>query len=325
MTLRILHHNDPDGYASAYIVFDFALKSNLVASRSEIVFHSMAYGLPIPSEIDYEKDRVIMVDFSLQPLHIMEEFAALFPVGQFIWIDHHKTSIDMEELSSADLKSIPGIREVSDKKGLPIAACELTWQFFHPGEDLPPGLEMLGGWDTWRYVAQGDVQPKYFIQYCNSINCTPYTDEGQEFWEKVLLSGFDAYDPRGWLYDVVLPEGKAIDRYRTHDNVKRIKGSGFAGKFGGYSAIMVNDSGSSLLFEGFKPAPSEVELMVSFKLTKYGYFTVSLYSVQEHIDCGAIAKQLGEASPIPSGGGHKGAAGFQCTWAYLDSLIERNV
>lgn len=320
MILRILHHNDPDGYASAYIVFDFALKSNLVASRSEIVFHSMAYGQPIPSEIDYERDRVIMVDFSLQPLHIMEEFVARFPVGQFIWIDHHKTSIDMEELSSVGLKEIPGIREVSSK-GVPIAACELTWQFFHPGEDLPRGLEMLGGWDTWRYVQQEDVQPKYFIQYCNSINCTPYSDEGQEFWWRVLES---SEDPHGWLQDVVLREGKAVDRFRTQDNVKRIKGSGFVGKFGGYSAIMVNDAGGSLLFEGFNPAPSEVDLMVAFKLTKQGYFSVSLYSVQEHIDCGAIAKKLGEAGPQPSGGGHKGAAGFQCNWAYIESLIERN-
>lgn len=319
--LRILHHNDPDGYASAYIVFDFALKSNLVNSVSDIHFHSMAYGQPIPAVIDYVQDRVIMVDFSLQPLHIMEEFAALFPVGQFIWIDHHKTSIDMEELSSLGLKDLPGIREVSDKNGRPIAACELTWQFFHPEEDLPPGIEMLGGWDTWRYEKEGDMRSKFFIQYCNSINCIPHSQEGQTFWENVLLATDNRHD---WLYENVLLEGQAIDRFRTSDNVKRIKGSGFLGKFGGYSAIMVNDAGGSLLFEGFNPAPSEVDLMVSFKLTKYGYFTVSLYSVQEHIDCGAIAKQFGEAGPIPSGGGHKGAAGFQCNWAYIESLIERN-
>jgi oligoribonuclease NrnB/cAMP/cGMP phosphodiesterase (DHH superfamily) len=322
MTLRILHHNDPDGYASAYIVFDFALKSELVNLVSEIKFHSMAYGQPVPVEIDYSQDRVIMVDFSLQPLRAMEEFAARFPVGQFIWIDHHQTSIDMEELSSFGLKDIPGIREVSDKKGRPTAACELTWQFFFPGEDLPPGIEMLGGWDTWRYVKEEDSRSKFFIQYCNSINCTPYSQEGQTFWENILLANDNPHD---WLYENVLREGEAIDRFRTNDNVKRIKGSGFAGKFGGYSAIMVNDAGGSLLFEGFKPAPSEVDLMVAFKFTKNGYFTVSLYSVQEHIDCGAIAKKLGEAGPIPSGGGHKGAAGFQCNWSYLESIIERNV
>jgi nanoRNase/pAp phosphatase (c-di-AMP/oligoRNAs hydrolase) len=32
---------------------------------------------------------------------------------------------------------------------------------------------------------------------------------------------------------------------------------------------------------------------------------VSLYSTRDDIDCGAIAKTYG-------GGGHKGAAGFQC-------------
>jgi nanoRNase/pAp phosphatase (c-di-AMP/oligoRNAs hydrolase) len=34
-------------------------------------------------------------------------------------------------------------------------------------------------------------------------------------------------------------------------------------------------------------------------------FTVSVYSTNPNIDCGAICKKYG-------GGGHKGAAGFQC-------------
>jgi nanoRNase/pAp phosphatase (c-di-AMP/oligoRNAs hydrolase) len=37
-----------------------------------------------------------------------------------------------------------------------------------------------------------------------------------------------------------------------------------------------------------------------------GMGTVSLYSTKPEIDCGEIARTFG-------GGGHKGAAGFQCT------------
>ena len=109
------------------------------------------------------------------------------------------------------------------------------------------------------------------------------------------------------------------------EHTKSIRGQGFYGKFGAYTAMMINRGGNSTLFEnGVKP-PSEYELMVTFYLTKHGYWTVSLYSVQDHIHCGDIAKKLGEAGPKPSGGGHKGAAGFQCDWPYIEKLIERSL
>lgn len=321
MTLRILHHNDPDGFASAYIVYDYALGARIAESAQDICFHSMAYGMPIPAEIDYAKDSIVMVDFSLQPLSVMEAFAARIPEKQFVWIDHHKTSVDMEKESPGILATIPGVRRVNDDAGIPIAACELTWKFFRPDEDVPAGIELLGSWDTWRYVAQNNINAKYFITYCNSIDCFADSPEGQEFWSKVISS---TNDPYGWLMDTVVREGEVISRILKIENRKRILGRGFAGKFAGYSAIMTNDRGSSLMFEDYKVPPSEVDLMVSFLYSKEGFWNVSLYSTQDHIDCGATAKRLGEAGPIPSGGGHKGAAGFQCDWPYIEKLMERN-
>jgi oligoribonuclease NrnB/cAMP/cGMP phosphodiesterase (DHH superfamily) len=318
--LRILHHNDPDGYASAHIVFDYALRTNLVKSYTDIHFHSMAYGMPLPPEIDYAHDSLVMVDFSLQPIAVMEEFLAKVPRGQLVWIDHHKTSVELEEVLPELLKPIPGVRQVNDAEGVPIAACELTWKFFHPGEEIPVGIKLLGSWDTWRWNTEENEQPKYFIQYCHSINCTPYTAEGREFWSKILIADNDPY---GWLFDTVLAEGIAIDRFQKNEHKKRIRGKGFAGKFGGHSAIIVNDASSSLLFEDFSVSPDDVDLMVSFHYTRHGYWSVSLYSKQENVDCGAIAKKLGETGPQPSGGGHKGAAGFQCDWPYIEFLIER--
>jgi oligoribonuclease NrnB/cAMP/cGMP phosphodiesterase (DHH superfamily) len=280
----------------------------------------MAYGQPIPEEINYANDSVIMVDFSLQPLSVMEDFVSKLPRGQFVWIDHHKTSLDMEEASLDLLKPIPGVRKVVDAEGTPIAACELTWKFFHSDDPMPPGIELLGSWDTWRHEKEGNEKARQFITYCNSVDCLPYSPEGREFWARVLQSTNDEY---GWLYDTVLREGSVISRYQKTDYRKRVLGRGFSGKFGGYSAIMINDSASSLLFEDFRVSPDTVDLMVAFTYTKHGYWTISMYSKQEHIDCGAIAKQLGEAGPKPSGGGHKDAAGFQADWTYIEKLTER--
>ena len=47
------------------------------------------------------------------------------------------------------------------------------------------------------------------------------------------------------------------------------------------------------------------DLMITFCRRKDHKWNVSLYSTKEHVDCGAVAKSFG-------GGGHKGAAGFQC-------------
>jgi len=321
MTLRIIHHNDPDGYASAYIVYDYALGARIADSAEDICFHSMAYGRPIPKEIDYEHDSVIMVDFSLQPLDVMEMFAARIPVKQFVWIDHHQTTVDMEKKSPGILQRVPGIRTVNDNAGIPISACELTWKFFHPEDEIPAGIRLVGSWDTWRHMEQNDIDAKDFQAYCSSIDCTVFTAEGREFWSKVLAS---TNDPYGWLMDTAVREGKGVRRVLKDENKKRILSRGFLGNFAEYSAIITNDRGSSLMFEDYKVSPSEVDLMVSFIYTKEGFWTVSLYSVHtDRIDCGAIAKKLGEAGPTPSGGGHKGAAGFQCDWPYIEKLIER--
>lgn len=47
------------------------------------------------------------------------------------------------------------------------------------------------------------------------------------------------------------------------------------------------------------------DLMITFVRRTDKLWNVSLYSTKEDVDCGAIAKAFG-------GGGHKGAAGFQC-------------
>ena len=51
--------------------------------------------------------------------------------------------------------------------------------------------------------------------------------------------------------------------------------------------------------------PEVHDVMVTFQRTPQRQWTVSLYSTKDNVDCGAVAEAFG-------GGGHKGAAGFQC-------------
>lgn len=61
---------------------------------------------------------------------------------------------------------------------------------------------------------------------------------------------------------------------------------------------------SSQFFEGMFD-PEKHDVMCAYAHMKDGRWKVGLYSTKPGIDCGAIAKSFG-------GGGHKGAAGFQC-------------
>jgi uncharacterized protein len=75
----------------------------------------------------------------------------------------------------------------------------------------------------------------------------------------------------------------------------------------GFRAICVNKGfTNSKVFDSVWDATRH-DMMITFcrlPLPK-GQWTVSLYSDKPEVDCGAIAKSF-------SGGGHKGAAGFQC-------------
>jgi nanoRNase/pAp phosphatase (c-di-AMP/oligoRNAs hydrolase) len=66
--------------------------------------------------------------------------------------------------------------------------------------------------------------------------------------------------------------------------------------------------------------------MVTFQWIGLDYITVSMYTEKiDKFNVGELAKILGNAGDIPSGGGHPGAAGFQCGWEYFRSLIENPI
>src|SRR3989304_3771440 len=59
----------------------------------------------------------------------------LLPGRQFVWIDHHKPSL--EQLGPA-MAAVPGEREDGT------AACVLTWRTFFPGRPVPRAGPLIG-------------------------------------------------------------------------------------------------------------------------------------------------------------------------------------
>jgi len=317
---RILYHMDADGHASGAIVATALLRDGV--EEKEIDFHPINYGMEVPL-LDYKNDNVYMVDFSLQPDEKMVDFCEKLG-DRLVWIDHHDTAVDIER--KYNLHSVGGLRAATfyDLDGRPdddrkISACELVWIFNFPNDDIPRFIELIGEWDTWRWKDMDQSDAPLMMFYLRSDDFNP--KRNLWWWRtniNLALEHPEAVESS--LNDDWLPTGSALRGYQVSQDKGLMYSKAFEGEFAGHSAILVNQLGNSEMFKALYD-PKKHDLRVTFQFIKGQYWSISFYSENPDIHCGDLAKKLGEAGPIPSGGGHAGAAGFQTTWEYLSTLI----
>jgi oligoribonuclease NrnB/cAMP/cGMP phosphodiesterase (DHH superfamily) len=289
------HSADLDGHCSGAIVKYFNPECELIPIN---------YGQDFPWDKISPKEKVFMVDFSLQPFTNMERLATL---ADLIWIDHHQTAID--DYEKAELR----------QNGLPIAgvqrngtgACELTWEYFSK-DPWPFAVQLLAEYDVWNHTDERTLPFQYGLRMQNT---DPRTGEAMALW-KILFCKEE-------IVKALINAGKTILAYEAQTDAKFCKAYAFETIMPAYSmnlagpapadvppilrAICVNKGfTNSKVFDSVY-VPAKHDLMITFcrlPLPKKQW-TISLYSDKSEVDCGAIAKSFG-------GGGHKGAAGFQC-------------
>jgi oligoribonuclease NrnB/cAMP/cGMP phosphodiesterase (DHH superfamily) len=277
------HSADLDGHCSGAIVKFIYPECDMLGIN---------YGQDFPwSEIG-ENEIVYMVDFSLQPFSDMEKLNQLC---HLIWIDHHKTAIQ-DAIDSGTV--FYGIQRDG------IGACALVWEFLCDGEDTPNAVQLLAEYDVWDHSRTETLPFQYGMRF--EENTTP---ENQDLWRPLFRDVF--------VGDII-NTGETILKYEDRQNEKFCKAYSFETIMPayppsqdeippGYKAIACNRGfTNSKLFESVYD-PKIHDMMVTFcrlKLPAHKW-TVSMYSTKENVDCGAVAKAFG-------GGGHKGAAGFQC-------------
>jgi len=274
------HRVDFDGECSAAIV---KLK------YSNCTLMPVNYGDPIDFSDVMTNEQVWIVDFSF-PSDKMRELVEKVGPYNVTWIDHHKTSIE-----KAEFPNLPGVRQIGQ------AACELTWNIVNPDQTMPLAVKLLGRYDVW------DLQHKdyTFAFQCgmraNKTNPLTHLD----FWEKLLNA--DVKAPGGTtnnLFYKLLADGAIIYQYEQVVNAEDSKVFCFESELDGHSAICVNRPRTSSAFFDEMLKEKEYDLQIVF-WRKKSYWKISLYSVTAGIDVSAIASKYG-------GGGHKGAAGFEC-------------
>jgi len=286
------HSADLDGHCSGAIV---------KAMYENCQMTGINYGQAFPFEA-VEKEpgqEIYMVDFTLQPFEDMERLDKLC---KLIWIDHHKTAID-EAHKRRFLANGGQLLEVGE------AACELTWKWFHPNEIMPVAVHLLGRYDVWDHSDPNTLAFQWGMrQFENTL------PDNQDFWRDFISPDYDTS-----FVSKMTEMGRLILKYQQSENAKRCKAYAFetvlylghkedaSWPTHQFNAICINlGMTNSQIFDSVWDS-AKYDLMITFCRLKppAHKWTVSLYSTKPEIDCGTIAKSFG-------GGGHNGAAGFQC-------------
>jgi oligoribonuclease NrnB/cAMP/cGMP phosphodiesterase (DHH superfamily) len=219
---------------------------------------------------------VFIVDFSLKP-EVMQ--ILLDQNIKPVWIDHHATAKDYP------YQFLPGHRNFEDKAQ---SGCELTWEYFTQEDKrkTPLVVRLIGDYDKWALK----MQPQCFEFYegLKLENKSPESD----LWPKLFNDDNKCYK--------IIEAGKAAIKYRDNYCSDICKGYGYEVEFEGYKAYAVNmyRFGSKQFGERFNQYP----LCIAY-IHDGSKYVVSLYSTI--IDVGTICRKYG-------GGGHRGAAGFDC-------------
>lgn len=180
--LIIYHRVDYDGLGSAAITKE-ALKKY---TTNPIDLFGYNYNDQIPDFDNYLAvyDAIFMVDISF-PKDIM---IRLKESGKAVWIDHHITQItESEECGYSDME---GIRVNGT------AACELCWNYFNSGVEVPIPVLYLSHYDTWRHDVfnweKEILAFQYGLRAKYSLNAQKFTQDFQNIlqnYKDLMKSG----------------------------------------------------------------------------------------------------------------------------------------
>lgn len=301
--MKCFYHNDPDGWCSAYWIRKYLEREGIPFIKDDFI--EMNYDKHVPNIIYEKHEPVFIVDFSFDEIELLKiwNLTGKSPV----WIDHHKSSIEKyENFRFPQGEPIDGIRYDG------IAACALTWSyFFHELADQP-----FCAWDKLHTPAEIMQGIPLFTQYIHLWDTWQWKDhpDSKEINEFITFISITLDGPFNNGWDMFADDTET----KTASNV----GSRMIMFRDGYSETCCNSIGKIIEFEGFKcfacnmpkcnsewftsVDPSTYDILMPFYYSmQTKQFLISLYCQNSDIDVSKIAVKYG-------GGGHKGAAGFQC-------------
>lgn len=279
--MRCFYHSDLDGEASAAIV-------RLKFGDVECI--PVNYGRHFPVESVFPDERIWIIDYSLQ-----EEgawWALMYRTDDVVWIDHHDDAIKRSEAEGTS--HLAGLRRSSGGAG-----CELTWEYLFPECDIPDGIAYIGDFDTWTF--KHGALTREFQQGLMMAYDTRPVEGWSSTWERIFQSSV------GFVSEVRDIGRKGLAK-RTISDAQDILAYGFEAEFQGYRCAVINRNRTgSDYFASLEDLGFDIYMPVVFDGTRW---SVSVY---EGPGIRGKGVHLGELCRVKfKGGGHPGAAGFQC-------------
>jgi len=315
-TICIYHSRDLDGWMSAAIVKKWFIKkhpkavildknNNQEPKPNHFLFMlGWDHGDDVPDLSSYNKIIMLDIAFSAEvmfKLHVVS-------TGKLIWIDHHESAIDalVDYYKEGDDRELlynypEGYRDIN------LAACELTWQHFLPGDKMPEIVRLLGRYDCFGHKGTDEEQKVLEFQYVSRAYISNYEDAHRYLGEWM---GYPEMYLQSWLIT-----GRDIYKYLCTEARQTYK-KAFPIKFDEPRGNQNRDYPISTVRkflcvnqERFNPINFGIDYHkegydgFACFWYKNGKWSWSLYNDNGEVDCSVIAKQY-------SGGGHKGAAGM---------------
>ena len=297
MNPLILHHNDHDGFAAAWVWMYF---------HRDQAFDTMAvqYGTTVPLEMFKGRD-VVVLDFSFGRAETQDQISVC---SSYTLIDHHRSAVErLESLQDMYSDYSKPVVMLHLKEG--VAACELVARYLSDSTPMPDGLccytrerwwlQAIALRDVWKH----EVSPilEHQVAYIRSLSLN-----------FARLSSFDGMSTQ----QVQLAEryGAAILRQISIE-VGLIARNASKVILGDYavplvvSAIHQSEVGKRLC----QDFPNAAFAVCAFRRSD-GKWVHSLRSSDpEKYDVSTIASKYG-------GGGHAAAAGFVADSLYEDMV-----
>jgi oligoribonuclease NrnB/cAMP/cGMP phosphodiesterase (DHH superfamily) len=269
--MKCYHHNDHDGRCAAAIVNRYFS----CTGYAPIEFIEMDYKDVVEVQKIKQDELIYIVDFSFKP-DVMKE--VLKKTTNIVWLDHHKTAFDYDYG-----------REITGKRDVKYAGCELAWRWCYTGKEIPRSVELIGDYDKWALR----FEPSCFEFYegLKTYNTAPESTVWDDLFDDVEM------------IRTVCERGKLCIKYRDGYCADIRQSYGYQVNWEGYECYAMN--AYMMGSKAFGPMFDQFPICIAY-IHDGMEFTVSLYSQQDNIDVSSICVKYG-------GGGHKGAAGFHCT------------
>lgn len=269
--LCIYHIADHDGKGSAAIV---------KRKFPEIELFGLNHDMEIPYDDIRRHDKIIICDIAL-PLEFMFE---LNESRDLTWIDHHASVITEydEAMKKGNRKEIKGLRRIGT------AALCLTWEYYHPGQEAPEGVKLLGLNDIFDLR---DPRVRPFEYAFQSLGVNRPTDAT---WDSLLDGSMNIAS--------MVEKGEAVLSWIRTRNIRLSHSMAFDSEYMGYKCICANmPQGYSEFFDSVEDI-KDYDFMCNFFMNKRGTWNLSFYTSKDNVDVSKIAATFG-------GGGHVRAAG----------------